>query len=104
MSALAAIDYDRRNYPRFSTNSEIKYKPSEDTSFYNGIMVDISETGALINVEHKLEIDSHVTLVVNSNKEGEAPIKLSADIIREADPCGDLKYSYGCMILDVIEL
>jgi len=104
MSALPVTDLDRRNYPRTSINSEIMYKPMDDTSFCIGTLVDISRAGALINVDQELDIDSHIHLVFASTREDEAPIKLSADIIRTAEPCGDLAYSYGCMILDVEEL
>ena len=58
----------------------------------------------LINVDHALEIDSHITLVITSGKEDESPIKLTADVIREASNQGDYAFTYGCMILDVLEM
>ena len=97
-------DLDRRNYPRTSINSEIIYKILGDEAFNIGALIDVSETGALINVDQQLAIDSHVNLVIASGNEDEASIKLTADIIREAKSSGDLAYTYGCMILDVEEL
>jgi len=101
MSALPFTGLDRRNYPRFLLNRHISYKLKDDTSFYNGTIVNISETGALINVDRKFDIDSHIILEVTPEKEDEAPVKLCADIIREANFRGDFAYSYGCIILDV---
>ena len=100
MSALPVSNSDRRINPRTSVNTIVVYKLAGDISYSMGSMRDISLTGALINIDQKLEMDSHVNLVIAAS-EDDALIKISADIIRTAEPCGELAYSYGCLILDV---
>lgn len=92
---------DRRYYHRTDIGSPVAYKPYNDESYRDGILVNISETGALIGVNEKLELDTHLYLKMESGEENEPPIQMLAETIRVAEKLEGYEYCYGCMILDV---
>jgi len=104
MSALSITELNKRGYPRSPIETEFMYKSTNNTSYGVGTMIDLSQSGTLINVDHEFDLDSNINLLFESKKEGVAGIKITAGVIRQAEPSGIFTYSYGCMILDVVEL
>lgn len=101
MSTLSVKHLDRRNYPRAVINSQIKYKVSEGTSYCAGKLLDLSQTGALLELRHKLPEDTRISIITKADDIDEAPIEIIAEIVRQ-EVTNDNHYHYGCIILDVI--
>ena len=104
MLNLSEKNFDRRNYPRTLINSQVSYKLANDTSYSEAIMIDVSQTGVLLDLKHELAEEALLTLIMKSDKEDEPPIEITAEVARAANANNDDTYSYGCLILDVKNL
>jgi len=103
MSSTNNSNIDRRERPRALINRHINYKlDSENADFNAAKMVDLSQTGVLIEIYEKLDTKTQVTLQIKADSVDEEPIEIIAEIVRIAKPENDEQYSYGCEILDVI--
>ncbi|MFW2373914.1 MAG: PilZ domain-containing protein [Gammaproteobacteria bacterium] len=92
---------DRRYYNRTDIGCHVTYKLFNEEKYKDAVLVNISETGALLGVSEELNIDTHLYLIVESTDEYEQPIQMLAETIRTADSIEGYAYCYGCMILDV---
>jgi len=104
MSTQAVLD--RRTSPRTHINSPVDYKPLDAPSYKVGNLVDISQTGILINTDQKFSTNEKIKVVVKPDTETDSPIEITAYVIRTAKPSNDHeyihKYSYGCLIQSVV--
>ena len=101
MTTSTAKNLDRRSYPRAVINSQIKYRVDNQTSYCAGKLLDLSQTGALIQLRHKLPENTRISIVTKADDTDESPIEIIAEIVRQ-EITNDNHYSYGCIILDVI--
>jgi len=101
MEPLPNNNDDRRYYNRTDVGCHVVYKPFNEEDFREARLINISETGALIGVNEKLDIDTHLYLKIESTEEDEQPIQMLAETIRSAEKIEGYDYCYGCMILDV---
>ena len=104
MSALPINDFDQRVFPRVAINGEVKYKLEKESEFHPGMMINISQTGALISLDQQLPTEARLTLVMEADRENQSPIEITAEVIRIAENSSEYAYNYGCMILDVKDL
>lgn len=93
---------DRRNYPRETINNQIKYRFYDDTAYSEGKLLDLSQTGALIELRHKLPENTRLSILSKVDDTDEPPIEIIAEIVRRSEAKYDNHYAYGCLILDVI--
>ena len=100
MTALPKRIFDRRFYPRTLINGDIKLTKSQDTSSEQALILNISQTGVLIGTNSKLDIQAQLNLKMESDREDEAPIEITAEVIRSAEESDECKYTYGCLILE----
>jgi len=101
MSKLSDNTTERRFSPRAPINSEIKYRLPDDTNLSSGILINVSQTGILIGLKHKLSGDTILTVLMESHLDDEPPVEISTEIIREASYCENHAYCYGCKIINV---
>ena len=101
MEPVPNTNIDRRYYNRTDIGCQVTYKPFNEENYKDAILVNISETGALIGVNEKLDLDSHLYLILESSDKDEQPIQMLAETIRTAETIDGYAYCYGCMILDV---
>ena len=101
MPQILTSDFERRVSPRVTINGELKYKLEGETDFREGVMLDLSQSGTLISLDQQLDIHTHLTLLIESDKDNEQPIEITAKIVRIANHNGKYYHTYGCMILDV---
>ena len=85
----------------FSCNENENLEFNEE-SYKDAVLVNISEAGALIGVNEKLDLDTQLYLLLESTEENQEPVQMLAEIIRSADSIDGYTYCYGCMILDVL--
>ena len=102
MESVPKTNVDRRHYSRTEIDSQVAYKLINDESYKDAVLVNISEAGALIGVNEKLDLDTQLYLLLESTEENEKPVQMLAEIIRSADSIDGYTYCYGCMILDVL--
>lgn len=89
-------DYsEKRDFIRMqiSTNCEIQYKGQE----YKANCLDLSSKGALIESEQAFEVDSSVTLKINSGGGDTPPLIAEASILRIVKSNSG-QYQYGVSI------
>ncbi len=89
-------DYsEKRDFIRMqiSTNCDIQYKGKE----YTANCLDLSSKGALIESEHAFEVDSNVTLKINSGGGDTPPLIAEASILRIVKSSSG-QYQYGVSI------
>jgi len=101
MSKISNSTKERRFSPRASINGEIKYRLPDDSNFSSGILINVSQTGVLIGLKHKVSDDAVLTVLMESHLDDEPPVELSTEIVREASFCENHAYCYGCKIIDV---
>jgi len=101
MEPVHKTNVDRRYYKRTGIDCHLVYKLIHEENYKDAVLVNISETGALIGVNEKLDLDTHLNLLLESTEENEQPIQMMAVTIRSADTIDGYAYCYGCMILDV---
>lgn len=92
---------DRRYYNRTDIDCSITYRPFQQENYKDAVLINISETGALIGVHEELGIDAQIYLKIESTDENEQSIQMLAETVRSADMLDGYEYCYGCMILDV---
>ncbi len=102
MTALPKRIFDRRFYPRTLINGEISISSEQNTTCDKGLMLNISQTGVLIGTNNKLDIQTQLNLVMESERVDEAPIEILAEVIRTAEKSNECKYTYGCLILETV--
>lgn len=100
MSTALDLNIDRRNHPRTLINSEVKYKLSDDAAYSTGQLIDLSQTGALIQLEHALYLNTQLSLTVETNDEA---LEMILEVVRVADAVNYDQYTYGCVITDIID-
>lgn len=103
MTTSSVKNLDRRSYHRAAINSQIKYKVDEGTSYCAGKLLDLSQTGVLLELRHRLPEDTRISIITKVDDIDEAPIEIIAEIVRQ-EITNDDHYNYGCVILDVINL
>jgi len=101
MSKLSSNTIDRRFSPRASINGEIKYRRPDNSDMSSGVLINISQTGALLGLKHKIPEDTVITVLMESHLDDEPPVEISTEIIRVETYCEDHSYCYGCKILNV---
>ena len=101
MSKLSTITIDRRFSPRAPINGKMKYRLPENRNLSSGILINISQTGALLGFKHKMPADTVLTVLMESHLDDEPPVEITTEIIREATYNEGHSYCYGCRILDV---
>ena len=101
MPSILTTEFERRVSPRIAINGELKYKLDGEQAFREGIMLDLSQSGTRISLDQKLELNTCLTLLVESDRAGEPPIEITAKVVRIAQHNGRYYHTYGCMILDV---
>ena len=100
MTTSSAINLDRRSSSRAVINSQIKYKVKDQTSYCAGKLLDLSQTGVLLELRHKLPENTRISIITKVDDIDESPIEIIAEIVRQ-EITNDDHYSYGCIILDV---
>lgn len=103
MTTSSATNLNRRSSPRAVINSQIKYRVKDQTSYCAGKLLDLSQTGVLLELRHKLPENTRISIVTKLDDTDESPIEVTAEIVRQ-EITNDGHYSYGCIILDVINL
>ncbi len=98
MSNHTIDNYDRRSAPRTLINGAIKFKCSSDNDFSRALIVDISETGVLIGLDHRISNDQEIMLMLEAKDQYEGQIEIAAKVVRLAKSLGDDCYTYGCEI------
>jgi len=101
MSNLSNNTIERRFSPRAPINGEIKYRLPENADLSSGVLINISQTGALLGLKHKLPEDTVLTILMESHLNDEPPVEISTEITRIETYCEDYSYCYGCKIIDV---
>jgi len=101
MSIVSDSSKERRFSPRADINGEIKYRLPDDSNFSSGILINVSQTGVLISLKHKVPDDTVLTVLMESHLDDEPPVEISTEIIREASFSENHAYCYGCKILNV---
>lgn len=99
MTALPKRIFDRRFYPRTLINGDIKINSDQFNTYDEGLMLNISQTGVLIGTNHKLNLQSQINLIMEPDQQGEAPIEIVAEVVRNAEKSDACDYTYGCLIL-----
>jgi len=102
MEPVHSNNLDRRYYNRTEIDCHVVYKLINDENHKDAVLVNISEAGALIGVNEKLDLGTHLYLLLEPAEENEQPIQMLSETIRSADTVDGYAYSYGCMILDVV--
>ena len=100
MSIALDMNIDRRSHPRTLINSEIKYKLDNEAAYSNGQLIDLSQSGALIQLEHALHLNTQLSLTVEANDES---LEISLEVVRVANEAKSEQYTYGCVITDIID-
>jgi len=95
------ISAERRYYNRTEIECAVAYRPFKQEEYKQAVLINISETGALIAVNEKLGIDAQIFLKLESTDENEQPIQMLAETVRSSERLNGYEYCYGCMILDV---
>ena len=103
MKPMPKQSEDRRYYERTEICSPVKYRLSEEDDYKEALLINISETGALIGVNEELGMDTHIYMKMESDEVNQQPIKILVDTVRNAETIEGYQYCYGCMILDVID-
>ncbi|MBT8438461.1 MAG: PilZ domain-containing protein [Gammaproteobacteria bacterium] len=101
MEPVHTTNVDRRNYNRTEIDCQVVYKLVNEETYKDAVLVNLSEAGALIGINEKLELDTQLYLQLESTEENQQPIKMLVETIRSADTTDGYSYCYGCMILDV---
>jgi len=101
MSKTTDNTIDRRFSPRAPINGDIKYRLANANELSSGTLINLSQTGALLGLKHKVSEETVLTILMESHLDDEPPVEISTEIIRVATYCEDHAYCYGCKILDV---
>ena len=100
MSNALDMNIDRRSHRRRLINSEFKYKLSNDASYSTGRLIDLSQTGALIQLEHALHLNTQLSFTVETNDES---LEMNLEIVRVPNTVKPDRYLYGCVITDIVD-
>jgi len=100
MEPAHSIKPDRRHYDRTDIDCHAVYKLINDDNYNAAVLVNISQAGALIGVNEKLDLGTQLYLLLESSEKADEPIQILSETIRSADTVDGYAYSYGCMILD----
>ncbi|MGB5397911.1 MAG: PilZ domain-containing protein, partial [Gammaproteobacteria bacterium] len=65
-----------------------------------GQLIDLSQTGALIQLEHALYLNTQLSLTVETNDEA---LEMILEVVRVVEPANYDQYTYGCVIKDIID-
>ena len=93
---------DKRAAPRRDIYMSIHYRVHHHEPYKEGMLINLSQTGALIFVPEKLGPKTTFTLTIAPDKATAGdPIRAIATVVREASHTDDGCYTYGCRFLSV---
>ncbi|MFO1434756.1 MAG: PilZ domain-containing protein [Candidatus Competibacteraceae bacterium] len=95
---------ERRAFARIEINSTIEYFLDNRNTPLAGMLDNMSPGGFLLWTEQTLPLGAKVFIAIDSDKEVEAPIEITATVIRINDEKLGANFGYGCLIEDVIEV
>lgn len=95
---------ERRAFARIEINSTIEYFMDDKGTTLAGMLDNMSPGGFLLWTEQALPLGAKVFISITPDKEAEAPIKVTATVIRINDEKSGPNFGYGCLIEDVTEV
>lgn len=80
--AMLTQTSERRMFTRIEINSTIEYSLNEQDNFLEGMLDNMSASGFLLWTELTIPVGSKVFISIKPDKEEEAPIEVTATVIR----------------------
>ena len=94
---------DRRARPRTEIHATIQYQAQGATYFNEGVLHDISETGALISCQEVLDIGAYIHIIMASEDPAESSIHITGVAVRKISEPGIDEICYGCRLVRVAD-
>lgn len=85
---------EKRNAPRLEIGAPIRFRMNDDERYANGVVVDMSRTGVLLESDRTLELGTFIDAEVQEEHNG-AILRFSGVIVR-IEHNGVHKTRYGC--------
>lgn len=95
---------ERRAFTRIEINSTIEYVLDDKGTPLAGMLDNMSACGFLLWTEQTLPLGAKVFIAIASDKEEEAPIEVTASVIRLNGEKRGADFGYGCLIEEVTEV
>jgi hypothetical protein len=89
---------DQRIRPREEIHANMRYQPEGTEAFREGVLHNISETGALISCAQNLDPGTRIHIVMPSENPNEFAIHIGGVIVRKISEPGVDISCYGCSI------
>jgi len=96
--------FERRAFSRIEIDSTVDYFLDGKGSPLAGMLDNMSAKGFLLWTEQTIPLGSKVFISIKSDKKEEAPIEVTATVIRINGEKRGANFGYGCLIEDTTEL
>ena len=87
-----------RQHMRHTISDRFEFRFGNVLGYGQGVLQNISVSGAAIGVHRKLSIDQSIVMMVNSPDPKKLPIAVRLTIVRDAGATDDGLHCYGCRI------
>lgn len=91
---------ENRSFERINIDHYIQYQISLDSEPKEGLLDNISASGALLWLREEIPINSRLHIIVHSEDPTELPLAINAVIVRLAGRRDDGCLGYGCEIVE----
>ena len=95
---------ERRAFTRIEIDSTVEYFLDGKGSPLAGMLDNMSANGFLLWTEQTIPLGSKVFISIKPDKEEEAPIEITATVIRIDGEKRGVDFGYGCLIEDATEV
>ena len=91
---------EKRAHPRIDVCGKVRFKGEAMEEFEQGELRNISQTGMLIWTQIQFELGDMLSIMVESDEPGSAPIEMKAKIVRNHLGENNERLGYGCLIIE----
>ncbi|MCP4410488.1 MAG: PilZ domain-containing protein [Gammaproteobacteria bacterium] len=95
---MAEEEKEKRSFSRIGIHARVEYRVLGHETYRQGMLENLSASGALLWTEQQLPLDSEIKISITSDETDELPINITALVVRIADAKKESRFGYGCQI------
>ena len=91
---------EKRAHPRIDVCGKVHFKGESMEEFEQGELRNVSQTGILLWTQSQFELGDMLSIMIEPDEPGSAPIEMKAKIVRNHLGKDNERLGYGCLIIE----
>ncbi len=91
---------EKRAHPRIDVCGKVHFKGESMEEFEQGELRNVSQTGILLWTQSQFELGDMLSIMIEPDEPGSAPIEMKAKIVRNHIGEDNERLGYGCLIVE----